>query len=65
MLLHSEDLTLNTATKIAERGAQSIDLTATEYALLEFLMRNPRQILSRDQIIEHVWNADFATPAQS
>jgi len=59
VILQVEDLALNTATKIAERSAQSIDLTATEYALLEFLMRHPRQILSRDQIIEHVWNADF------
>jgi len=59
VILQVEDLALNTATKVAERSAQSIDLTATEYALLEFLMRHPRQILSRDQIIEHVWNADF------
>jgi len=36
-----------------------IELTATEYALLELLMRHAGQILSRDQIIDHVWNADF------
>ena len=59
VILHVEDLLLDTSTKTARRGAQSIDLTATEYALLELLMHHPRQILSRDQIIEHIWNADF------
>jgi len=59
VILQVEDLLLDTGTKMARRGAQFIDLTATEYALLELLMRHPRQILSRDQIIEHVWNADF------
>ena len=57
--LHIEDLRLNTATKRAMRAGHMIDLTATEYALLELLMRHPTQILSRDQIIDHVWNADF------
>jgi DNA-binding response OmpR family regulator len=53
------DLLLNTATKQATRGSQIIDLTAKEYMLLETLMRHPRQILSREQIIEHVWNMAF------
>lgn len=54
------DLTLNTATKRAQRGGHEIELSAKEYALLETLMRHPNQILSRDQIIDHVWSVDFA-----
>jgi len=54
-----QDLTLNTATKRAKRAGQSIELSATEFALLELLMRHAHQVLSRDQIIAHVWNADF------
>jgi two-component system, OmpR family, copper resistance phosphate regulon response regulator CusR len=57
--LRLHDLVLNTATKYAERAGQRIKLTAVEYALLEFLMRHARQVVTRDQIIEHVWNADF------
>jgi len=58
------DLILNTATKYAERGGLRIRLTAIEYALLEFLMRHARQVVARDQIIEHVWNADFASASK-
>ena len=57
--LRVQDLVLNTATKYAERAGQRIKLTAVEYALLDFLMRHARQVVTRDQIIEHVWNADF------
>ena len=53
------DLVLDPATKRARRGARWIDLTAKEYALLETLMRHPNQVLTRDQIIEHVWDIDF------
>ncbi len=53
------DLTLDTITHRADRGGQAIELTAREYALLEFLMRHPGQALSRTQIAEHVWNYDF------
>lgn len=57
--LRVQDLTLDTTTKCASRAGKLIELTATEYALLEFLMRHDGQILSRDQIIDHIWNADF------
>ncbi|MHB8627220.1 MAG: response regulator transcription factor [Aggregatilineales bacterium] len=57
--LRVHDLILNTATKRAWRTGHDIELTATEYRLLELLMRHPGQVLSRDQIIEHVWDADF------
>ncbi|HHV63360.1 MAG TPA: response regulator transcription factor [Firmicutes bacterium] len=53
------DLTLDTATRRAERRGRVIDLTLREYALLEFLMRHKGQVLSRTQIAEHVWNFDF------
>ncbi|MBC8248339.1 MAG: response regulator transcription factor [Anaerolineales bacterium] len=55
------DLVLDTLTHRATRGGQVIELTAREYALLEFLMRHPGQVLSRTQISEHVWNYDFFT----
>jgi heavy metal response regulator len=53
------DLVLDTVTHRADRGGRVIELTAREYALLEFLMRHPGQALSRTQIAEHVWNYDF------
>jgi heavy metal response regulator len=53
------DLVLDTVTHRATRAGRMIELTAREYALLEFLMRHPRQVLSRTQIAEHVWNYDF------
>ncbi len=55
------DLTLNTLTHTAQRGERRIDLTAKEYNLLEFLMRNPNRVLTRTQIAEHVWNLDFVS----
>ena len=57
--LRVEDLTLDTISKRAARAGRTIELTATEYGLLELLMRHTNQVLSRDQIIEHVWNANF------
>lgn len=53
------DLTLDTLTRTAQRGDRRIELTAKEYSLLEYLMRNPGRVLSRTQIAEHVWNFDF------
>lgn len=53
------DLMLDTLTHRATRGERAIELTAREYAILEFLMRHPGQVLSRTQIAEHVWNYDF------
>jgi DNA-binding response OmpR family regulator len=53
------DLILNTITKRARRRQRYIELSAKEYAILETLMRHPDQVLSREQIIQHVWNADY------
>jgi heavy metal response regulator len=53
------DLTLDTITREVSRSGAAIDLTAKEFALLEYLMRHPNQVLSRTMIAEHVWNYDF------
>lgn len=53
------DLTLNTLEKTAHRGGKSIDLTATEYRLLEYLLKNPKRVLPRMDILEQVWGIDF------
>ncbi|MEO8973842.1 MAG: response regulator transcription factor [Ktedonobacteraceae bacterium] len=52
------DITLNTGTHEAKRGDRVIQLNSKEYALLEFLLRHPRQVLSRSMIAEHVWDSD-------
>jgi DNA-binding response OmpR family regulator len=52
------DLTLDTRTREVKRGDRAITLTSKEYALLEYLMRNPRQVLSRGMIADHVWDED-------
>lgn len=57
--LRVADLSLDTLTRTAQRGDRRIELTAKEYSLLEYLMRNPGRVLSRTQIAEHVWNFDF------
>lgn len=57
--LEFEDLTLNCITREVYRGCQLIQLTAKEFDLLEFLLRHPRQVLIREQILEQVWGYDF------
>jgi len=53
------DLIINGDEKSVKRGDKTIDLTATEYRLLEFLAKNKNHMLSRIEILEHVWNIDF------
>jgi len=53
------DLTLDPVTRQATRGERQVELTAKEYDLLRYLMEHPRQVLSRQQILEHVWGYDF------
>ncbi|HZS12237.1 MAG TPA: response regulator transcription factor [Nitrospirales bacterium] len=60
-VLTVDDLTLNPATRQVTRGSRRIELTAKEYALLEYFMRNPGRVLTRPMIAEHVWNLDFDT----
>jgi DNA-binding response OmpR family regulator len=52
------DITLDTSTHEVRRGERVITLSSKEYALLEFLMYHPRQVLSRTMIAEHVWDVD-------
>jgi len=52
------DITLDTVTHEAKRGERVIQLNSKEYALLEFLMRHPHQVLSRSMIAEHVWDSE-------
>lgn len=50
------DLSLDPQTFLVSRGKQMIELTAKEFALLEYFMRNPSQVITKDRLIEHVWN---------
>jgi two-component system, OmpR family, response regulator len=58
------DLELDEATREVSRGGDPIELTATEYRLLRFLMQNPRRVLTRQQLLNHVWNYDFSGDAR-
>ena len=53
------DLVMDEDAREVRRGGDLVDLTATEFELLRFLMRNPRRVLSKAQILDHVWNYDF------
>ncbi|HEY3903077.1 MAG TPA: response regulator transcription factor [Streptosporangiaceae bacterium] len=57
------DLTMDEEAREVHRGGELIDLTATEFELLRFLMRNPRRVLSKAQILDRVWNYDFGGQA--
>jgi len=63
--LSFSDLTLNPATREVRRGDRTIDLTRTEFTLLEMFMRRPRRVLDRSFILEEVWGFDFPTTANS
>ena len=58
-ILKFGDLQLDTGTRLAKRAERQFELTAKEYDLLEYLMRNPRQVLTREQILDRVWGYDF------
>lgn len=53
------DLSLNPLTRETRRQERLFDLTSKEYDLLQFLMRHPRQVLTREQILQEVWGYDF------
>lgn len=59
VVLGFEDVQLDTAERTARRAGRKIHLTAREYALLEYLLRNPNRVLERGQILEHVWDDNF------
>jgi two-component system OmpR family response regulator len=58
-LLEVGDLTLDEDSYEVYRGGVPVELTATEFELLRFLMRNPRRVLSKAQILDRVWSYDF------
>jgi len=57
------DLTMDEDAREVRRAGEPIELTATEFELLRFLMRNPRRVLSKAQILDRVWNYDFGGQA--
>ena len=59
-----EDLEMDDETREVSRGGVGIELTDTEYRLLRYFMRNPRRVLSRSQLLEHVWQYDFGGDAR-
>ncbi len=58
-LVQFTDLSLNRSSREVYRGDRSIELTAKEFDLLEYLLSHPKQVLTRDQILEQVWGYDF------
>jgi two-component system response regulator MprA len=63
--LSFSDLTLNPATREVRRNGRLLELTRTEFALLEMFVRRPRRVLDRSFILEEVWGYDFPTTANS
>jgi two-component system response regulator MprA len=57
--LRFADLVMDAGTREIKRGDRKLELTAKEFDLLEFFMRNPRQVLTRDMIFDRIWNYDF------
>jgi two-component system response regulator MprA len=64
-VLTFSDLTLNMATREVRRGDRQIELTRTEFTLLEMFLHRPRRVLDRSFILEDVWGYDFPTTANS
>ncbi|GKT09640.1 response regulator transcription factor [Desulforhabdus sp. TSK] len=58
-VLQVADLTLDPLQRLVHRGAEKIDLTSKEFALLDYLMRNTGRVVTRTMIAEHVWDYDF------
>ena len=56
-----DDLSLDLISRTAQRGGRSIELTAKEFHLLEYLLKNAGQVLTRTMIIEKVWGYSFDT----
>jgi len=62
--LSFEDVELDEDTREVTRAGEYVELTATEYRLLHYLMLNPRRVLTRAQILDHVWSYDFGGDAR-
>jgi two-component system, OmpR family, response regulator MprA len=64
-VLRFADLEVDLGTREVRRGTRSIELTRTEFSLLELFLRNPRQVLTRSIIFERVWGYDFGPTSNS
>jgi two-component system, OmpR family, response regulator MprA len=64
-ILTFADIQLDLGTRVVRRGGRQIELTRTEFALLELFLRNPRQVLTRSIIFERVWGYDFGFASNS
>jgi two-component system, OmpR family, response regulator MprA len=64
-LLRFADLEVDLGTREVRRGSMAIELTRTEFSLLELFLRNPRQVLTRSIIFERVWGYDFGPTSNS
>jgi two-component system response regulator MprA len=64
-ILSFDDLVLDGLAHSVHRGPRSMELTRTEFSLLELFMRHPRQVLTRSTIFEHVWGYDFGTASNT
>jgi len=62
-VLRFSDLEMNEGAHEVRRAGTRIQLTATEFNLLRFFLRNPRQVLSKSQILDNVWHYDFGGEA--
>ncbi|HEX4107312.1 MAG TPA: response regulator transcription factor [Solirubrobacteraceae bacterium] len=62
--LRFEDLELDEDTREVSRAGRPIELTATEYRLLRYMLLNPRRVLTRGQLLDHVWSYDFGGDAR-
>lgn len=58
-LLAFADLTLDLASRSASRNGRQVDLSTTEFNLLTYFIENPKRVLTRERIMEHVWGYDF------
>ena len=63
--LRFDDLVLELGARSAKRGDRDLELTRTEYSLLELFLRNPGRVLSRSEILESVWGYDFGPTSNS
>jgi two-component system response regulator MprA len=63
--LRYADIELDPAGHTVHRGGRLVELTRTEFLLLELLLNHPRQVLTRTQIFEHVWGYDFGPSSNS
>jgi two-component system response regulator MprA len=64
-VLRFEDLSLDSTAYTVQRGERSLELTRTEFQLLELFLRHPRQVLTRSIIFDRVWGYDFGPASNS